>query len=140
MGADHSVRQYNHVVLFDGVCVFCNRSVDFILDHEKDETLTFAPLQSETGQEILKEFNYPADYLDSILFLENGKLLNKSGAALSIAKYLNLRWSWLAGFRFVPAFIRDAVYWVIARYRYKIFGKHDACRVPTPELRKRFLE
>ena len=139
MGADSSITDYNHLVLFDGVCVFCNSSVDFILQKEKDDTLMFTPLQSKLGIEILKQYDYPVDYQDSILFLVDGKLLNKSSAALMIAGYLKSPYSWLRFFKIVPGFIRNAVYSLIAKNRYRIFGKFDACMVPSPQLRRRFL-
>ena len=140
MGAANSVDTIDHLVLFDGVCAFCNSSVDFIIRNEKDDTLKFAPLQSKLGQDMLKLHNYPVNYLDSILFLENDRLLNKSSAALSISKYLRRPYSWFQLFEFVPPLIRNIVYWLIAKYRYNIFGKYDTCRVPSPELRQRFFE
>lgn len=140
MDSNRSIETLDKVVLFDGICMFCNTSVDFVIQNEVGEDLFFTPLQSDVGKEILRAYEYPVDYTESILFLENGQLLTKSNAGLAIAKYLEFPFNWLRVFSIVPRFIRDAFYNVIARYRYKWFGKYDACMVPTPELRKRFLE
>ena len=135
-----AIDQLDKILLYDGVCVFCNNSVDFVLEHERSADITFTPLQSEVGKQILRKFDYPEDYLGSILYLTNGKLLAKSSAALAVSKYLKAPISWLQVFWIVPKFLRDFVYDFIGRNRYKWFGQYDACRMPTPSLRKRFLE
>ena len=135
------VHQWNQasVVLFDGHCNLCNKSVQFILEREKDATVLFTSLQSETGKEILREFSYPEDYRDSVLFLENGKLYDESGAALRVAKYLKAPWSWLRIFWIVPDFLRNAIYRFIAKRRLRWFGSTDSCWIMKKEWKERFL-
>lgn len=126
------------IIFFDGVCNFCNASVNFIIDHDSARRYRFASLQSELGQKTLQENGYSTVELSTILLLRNGKLYQKSTAALEIARYLK-GWSWLYGFIFLPRFIRDAVYGLVARNRYRIFGKSESCRIPTPEERSLFI-
>ena len=127
------------VVLFDGVCNLCNRSVQFILRKERSSKLLFGALQEAYAKEVLNEHQVP-DHVDSILFLENGKLYKESTAALRIARYLKGGWPLLFYlFIWIPPFLRNGVYRFIAKRRYKWYGKKDQCMVPAPELRERFL-
>lgn len=125
------------VILFDGVCNLCNKTVQLVLKYERNSTLKFATLQSKTGKSLLK--NYDEGMItDSVLLIENGKLYQQSTAALHIAKRLNY-------FRFfyflivLPTWIRDPLYRYIARNRYKWFGKRASCMVPSPQLSERFI-
>lgn len=126
------------IIFFDGVCNFCNASVNFIIDHDSTRRYRFASLQSELGQKTLQENGYSTVELNTILLLRSGKLYQKSTAALEIARYLT-GWSWLYGFILLPRFIRDAFYGLVARNRYRIFGKSESCRIPTPEERSLFI-
>jgi len=99
----------------------------------------FASLQSNYGQELLKQFNLPIDTFNSFILFEDGKLFTRSTAAIKMFSQLT-GWKWVKVLSIVPKFIRDAVYNLIARNRYKWFGKKDECWVPTPELKARFLE
>jgi predicted DCC family thiol-disulfide oxidoreductase YuxK len=126
------------VILFDGVCNFCNASINFVMDHDATRRFRFASLQSEYGQRVLREHQRPTNDFDTILLLRDGKVFQKSTAALEIARYLR-GWSWLYVFRFVPTPLRDAVYGFVARHRYRLFGRTDACRIPTAEERALFL-
>ncbi len=126
------------IILFDGVCNLCDGFVQRIIAADKDDFFRFASLQSEAGQNLLKSYPKLPD-LKSIIYLEDGKIYTKSGAALKIASHLNGGWKLLkAGYVF-PKFIRDGVYNVIASNRYKWFGKKDQCMIPTPELKSKFL-
>jgi predicted DCC family thiol-disulfide oxidoreductase YuxK len=127
------------IVLFDGVCNLCSGSVQFILKRDKNNLFQFASLQSKPGQEYLKKFNLPADTFNSFVLVEGDNIYTRSTAALRIAKNLK-GWKWLYAFRIVPKFIRDAVYNLIAKNRYRWFGKKNECWIPTPDLRARFLE
>jgi predicted DCC family thiol-disulfide oxidoreductase YuxK len=129
------------IVLFDGVCNLCNGTVGFLIDRDPRGVLTFASLQSEPAKRLLEERGYPVPEGDpsSILFVVGPKVHAGSGAALRIAARLGLPWKLLAVLLVVPWFVRDAVYYLIAKNRYRWFGKEEACRVPTPELRARFL-
>lgn len=128
------------IVLFDGVCNLCNRSVQFIIKRDHHKQFHFASLQGKTGQQLLAQFHLPADNLNSFILIENGTLYRKSSAALRIARKLGAAWPLLYGFIIVPAFIRDAVYSLIAKNRYKWFGKTESCMIPAPGLKERFLD
>ncbi len=126
------------IVLFDGVCNFCNGAVNFIIRNDPDKKFKFAALQSEAGQELRSRFAI-GDDIDSIILVENGKAYLHSTAGLRVAKTLGGIWSLGYVFIVVPAFIRDWAYRLFARNRYKLFGRQDACMLPTPEVRERFL-
>ncbi|GIV38970.1 MAG: hypothetical protein KatS3mg033_0770 [Thermonema sp.] len=127
------------LVLFDGVCNFCNSSVNFIIRHDKKKRYLFVPLQEALGKQLLKAYHLPDDYLDSLVLLSNDKIYSHSTAALRIGEGLGGRWKALGILRLIPAPLRDVVYKLIARNRYRWFGKKDSCMIPSPEVRKRFL-
>ncbi|MFN0139101.1 MAG: thiol-disulfide oxidoreductase DCC family protein [Pyrinomonadaceae bacterium] len=126
------------IVLFDGVCNFCNGAVNFIIRHDRDNKFKFAALQSDKGVELRAKYGIGED-VDSIVVIENGRAYLHSTAALRVAKTLG--GIWLLGYAFVivPEFIRDWFYRLFAKYRYRLFGKKDVCMIPTPEVRERFL-
>lgn len=126
------------VILFDGVCNFCDVSVQFILNRDPNETFHFASLQSEAGQELLNKYHVRDD-VDSMILIENDKVYYKSSAALRISRHLRGAWKLLYVFMVVPAPIRNVVYDLIARNRYKWFGQKESCMLPPPNVRKRFL-
>ncbi|WP_430899779.1 MULTISPECIES: thiol-disulfide oxidoreductase DCC family protein [unclassified Paraflavitalea] len=128
------------IVLFDSVCNLCNSSVQFIIKHDKKGQFLFGSLQGNYGQETLRKFNLPTNEFNSFMLLEDGKLYTKSTGALRMLKHLGGAWSLLYAFIIVPKFIRDGVYNWVAKNRYKWFGKKEACWVPTPELKARFLD
>lgn len=125
------------IVLFDGVCNFCNESVNFIIERDRENYFKFAPLQSETGKKLLRE--YDLQNTDTIVLIENGMAYTRSTAALRIARRLSGAWSWLYGFIVVPPVVRDFFYKLFSKNRYRLFGKKDACMMPMPEIRERFL-
>lgn len=128
-----------YIILFDGVCNLCNSSVNFIIDRDKNDKFRFAALQSEEGREELNKIGMDDQYLDSIVLIKNGRLYKKSTAALLIAKELSGLWPILIIFRIVPNFLRNFVYDLIAKNRYSWFGKQDECRLPSPDLKAKFL-
>ncbi len=128
------------IILFDGVCNFCNGSVNFIIEHDKANYFRFAPLQSESAQELLDKFGIDKTDTDSVILIENEQAFTHSTAALKVAQKLDGFWSWFYAFIIVPKPLRDFFYKTFARYRYKLFGKQDACMMPTPEIRARFLD
>ncbi len=130
----------NPVILFDGVCNFCNLWVQFVLKREKKQLLKFATLQSESAKKLLTQYNIDSQIITSLIFIENGIAYSQSTAALRISKYLDGEWKLLYGFLIVPAFLRNGVYNLVAKNRYQWFGKKEKCWVPTPELKARFLE
>ena len=127
------------IIFFDGVCNLCTGSVQFIIKHDPKHYFRFASLQSEVGQQLLKENNLPTEDFGSFILFENGKIFTQSTAALLVTKKLNRLWPGLAAFLIVPSFIRNGVYNWIAKNRYKWFGKKEACWVPTPELNGLFV-
>jgi predicted DCC family thiol-disulfide oxidoreductase YuxK len=127
------------VILFDGVCNLCNQSVQFIIRHDRRAQFHFAALQSAFGIAQLLHFGIAPGMLNSVIVIRHGKAYQKSTAALEIAKDLSGLWPALYIFKIVPRFIRDGVYDLIAKNRYKLFGRRDECMIPTPELKSRFL-
>jgi predicted DCC family thiol-disulfide oxidoreductase YuxK len=129
----------NPIVLFDGVCNLCNRSVQLILRHDPAGRFRFASLQSPAGQEILGRLGIDPKALDSILVVEGEHWYRESDAALRVARGLSGPWKMLWALRVIPRPLRDGLYRLIARNRYRWFGKQETCWLPTPELRERFL-
>jgi predicted DCC family thiol-disulfide oxidoreductase YuxK len=127
------------IILFDGVCNFCNSSINFIIRKDDTDYFRFLTLQSEKGKAIVARHNLDPENLQTVILLENGRIYTRSTAALRIARKLKGGWKLFYAFIVVPALIRDMGYNLIAKYRYKWWGKQDACMVPTPEIRKKFL-
>jgi len=125
-------------VLFDGVCNFCNRSVNFIIEHDREGYFMFAPLQSETGLDLLRRYSVD-QAADSIVLIEDEQAFTYSTAALRIARRLDGIWKLAYVFIVLPKPLRDWLYRLLAKFRYRLFGKRDECMIPTPELRARFL-
>ncbi len=135
------IRQnHSNIILFDGVCNLCNSFVNFLLKKDRQEIFRFASLQSTFGKEILDIWNEKENADKTVFYLRNNSLYKKSDAVLHIIKDVGGAYSLLFAFIIVPRFIRDYVYTVISRNRYKWFGKINTCRVPTPEEKVRFLE
>lgn len=128
------------IILFDGVCNLCNGAVQFIIKRDGGDRFRFAALQSELGQELCRARHIDTTQIDSIILIDPGiAYYVKSDAALEIARELRgYGWMpWLLGW--IPRGVRDAVYDLVARNRYRWFGKKDQCMIPTPELQKKFL-
>ncbi len=129
------------IVLFDGVCNFCSEGVRFLAPRDPAGRLHYAALQSEAGRRLQRRFGLdPAD-LDTVVLVEGDRCHLKSGAIVRVLRRLRGAWPLLAALLWlVPSPLRDAAYVRFARNRYRWFGKSDACLVPTPELRARFLD
>ncbi len=134
------IKENNSIILFDGVCNLCNNSVHFIIKRDKKKRFLFTSLQSDAARDILLQFQLKNSEMDSIIFIENGKIYQKSDAILKIVKHLNGIWKISYGFIIIPKFIRDYVYIIIAKNRYRWFGKREVCMIPTKELQMRFLD
>jgi predicted DCC family thiol-disulfide oxidoreductase YuxK len=130
----------NHIILFDGLCNLCSGSVQFIINRDSKKYFRFASLQSSFGNYKLHKFGLSANELYSIILIKDGRYLQKSNAALEIARNLDGVWPAFYIFKIVPRFLRDWVYDGIAKNRYSWFGKKDSCMIPTPELKSRFLD
>jgi predicted DCC family thiol-disulfide oxidoreductase YuxK len=126
------------VILFDGVCNFCNSTVNFVIKKDRMNAIKFSPLQSIAGAQLKEQYGI-GDDLKSFIFIENGKAYKKSTAALHVCKYL--KGIYKIGFLgiLIPAFLRDIVYDYVAKNRYKWFGQKDTCMIPSAEIRAKFL-
>jgi predicted DCC family thiol-disulfide oxidoreductase YuxK len=127
------------IILFDGVCNFCNRSINIILDHDQDAHFQFAPSQSTAGKDILQQFGLEQNGKSSVILIDNEKVYTKTDAVIQIATHLK---GWPKLFRlikFIPKPIRDFAYDLIAKNRYALFGKRETCTIPDESNRHRFL-
>jgi predicted DCC family thiol-disulfide oxidoreductase YuxK len=127
------------LVIFDGVCNFCNWSVDFIMKRDRRNQFVFAPFQQQEAQHILEHFDLHQEPPRSTFLIEGDKLYEGSAAALRIARRLRFPWPLTWPLMLVPRFMRDWYYNLIARNRYRWWGKRDACRMPTADEHSRFL-
>lgn len=128
------------IILFDGVCHLCAWSVQFIIKRDPQSIFRFTALQSESGKRIMRQHGLDETALNSFILVEDGHAWSESNAALRVCKHLPWPWRWLPLFLLIPCVLRDPVYRFIARNRYRWFGKSEACMMPTPEMRARFLE
>lgn len=128
---------FQTILFFDGVCGLCNRSVDFLIRRDKHNRLLFAPLQGQTAKEMLPE--KAITDLNSMALLDNGHLYYKSTAVLRSVKRMGGLWSIFSAFLLIPAFLRDPIYNLVAQFRYRVFGKKESCRIPTPDERNKIL-
>jgi predicted DCC family thiol-disulfide oxidoreductase YuxK len=128
------------LLLYDGVCALCNAAVTFVLKRDRSRSTRFAPLQGETAERFFA--SHPGlGGTDSMIWIDaSGNVSTRSDAAIAIARQVGGVWSALAAIAsIVPAKLRDALYDQVARVRYRVFGRYDACPVPPPEVRTRFL-
>lgn len=141
MGADYKVEDcIDDVVLFDGHCNLCSASVDFIINRDPRAKFRFASLQSPPGKKLMSTYCAKLKGIDSVVLVQKQKIYLKSNAAIKIASKLSGFWPFLFVFWVVPAPIRDVLYDIVAKNRYRWFGKMDVCRMPSPELKERFLD
>lgn len=127
------------IVLFDGVCKFCNRMVNFAIRNDPKKKLRFAPLQSATGQRLKVQYGV-APEVNTVVLIENGKAYTYANAAIRVCRHLRWPVRMLYAYILVPPFISQAFYKWFARRRYRWFGKLDTCMIPTPGVRDRFLD
>jgi predicted DCC family thiol-disulfide oxidoreductase YuxK len=128
------------LLLYDGVCALCNAAVTFVLERDRSNSVRFAPLHGETAAPLLAAHPELAG-VDSMVWIDAaGKASTRSAAALAIARHVGGFWAILAGASsIVPAVLRDALYDLVARVRYRVFGRYDVCPLPPPVHRGRFL-
>ncbi|WP_025145824.1 thiol-disulfide oxidoreductase DCC family protein [Pedobacter jeongneungensis] len=128
------------IILFDGVCNFCNGYINYILLHDQKNKFSFAPLQSKTTLELSKEFQVNFSKLNSIVVISGNRFLTQSKAVLYILKNLDTWWSPLVNLGYlIPGLIRNQLYKIFANNRYVLFGQANSCMVPTAEVRSKFL-
>ena len=137
---DTSQDQATHpIILFDGLCAFCDGTVQLLLRLDRRERLRFAPLQSEAATELLRHYDVP-DSIDSIVVVHGDEARVESDAAIAICRLLGFPWSLAVVFKLVPRPIRDGLYRFIARHRYRLVGRREACRMPEPGQQSRVIE
>jgi predicted DCC family thiol-disulfide oxidoreductase YuxK len=127
------------VLLFDGICNLCNSTVQFAIKRDLPGRLKFASLQSHSGQAMLKKFGLPESDFDSLVFITGGNCFLRSSAVLHVLKELGGGWKLLYIFIVIPRPLRDFFYNILAKNRYKLFGRRTTCMVPSPENKQRFL-
>lgn len=134
-----------HLVLYDGVCGLCHRLLQFLLAHDRRAVFVFASLQSATGRATVERFGGNPDDLSSFVVVSNfrtdrARMVGRGRAALFVAGELGWPWKAAVLFRAVPTVILDRLYDVVARTRYRLFGRYDHCLIPRPEYRRRFID
>ncbi|HEU4496383.1 MAG TPA: thiol-disulfide oxidoreductase DCC family protein [Flavobacterium sp.] len=128
------------IILFDGICNLCDSSIQFVIKHDKKDVFRFVALQSELGQQLIKYLSVDTAKIDSIILFEPGKAYYyKAEAALKIAKQLGGIYKTIGWLSIFPKSLANLIYDYIARNRYKWYGKKEACMIPTPELKAKFL-
>lgn len=133
-------KTHPHILLFDGVCVLCNTSVQFMLKKDKKQKFRYAALQSEKAKEILRASNAPKNIPDSVIYIRRGKYYQKADAAIQISKTLGGVFKVLLIFKIFPLKLRDRIYEFIAQNRYRWFGKKDSCPMPSDSVKSLFLD
>ncbi len=127
------------ILLYDGVCGLCHRLVRWLMAHDTTSRLHYAPLQGETAARLRAiHRTIPVD-VDTVVYIEEGRVYLRSKAFLHVARHLDRPWRWLYWARWLPAALIDPLYFLVARTRYRVFGKYDACEVPSAENRERVL-
>jgi len=130
----------NHpIYVYDGECVLCSKAVRYVLKYEKEQSVRFVAIKSDLGRKIAEQNNVDPDAPHTFIYLENGDAYFLSDAVFALAKKTGGPWTLIRFFRFLPRPIRDWFYSRIANNRYNLFGKLEACYVPTPEMRDRFV-
>ncbi len=140
---DNKMKESSQVLLYDGVCGFCNWAVQLIIAQDQRRTMRFAAIQSEYGAQVVARHPWLAS-VDSMILVESPpdgaeRVAIRSTAALRVAEYLGGWWRLLAVGYALPTVLRDWLYDVFAAWRYRLFGKYDACLMPSPDIRARFL-
>ncbi len=131
--------KYN-IVLFDGHCNLCNGFIQFLIRNDKNDSLRYANLQSEMGKSLSNKFDLNTIELDSIIFISENRAYIKSKAVLNIVKLLRPSWNTINIFNYIPTSFNNFVYDLIAKNRYRLFGKSNKCWIPTDELKSKFLK
>lgn len=126
------------VLFYDGSCGFCQRSVQFVLNHERDASILFTPLQSEFAQNIIRQ-NKKLEHVDSIIFMKGNDIFIESDAAIALSLYMKIPYRYGKVVRYLPKVVRDQVYRFLAKHRHRFIRGTEACLLPTPEQRKRFI-
>lgn len=130
---------YQNLILFDGVCNFCNTAVQIVIKLDSQKIFKFAAIQSKLGQQLYHQHELDPVDIQTLMFVDGDQVLTKSDAVLAVLAKLDGGWQLLAGFRAMPQPLRDLAYTEFARQRFRLFGGRETCMVPTPEVRERFI-
>ena len=130
---------YQNLILFDGVCNFCNSAVQMVIDLDRQKIFKFAAIQSELGKQLYRQHGLDPIDIQTLMLVDGERVLTKSDAVLEVLARLDGGWQLLAGFRAMPQPLRDWAYSEFACQRFVLFGRRDTCMVPTPELQERFI-
>jgi predicted DCC family thiol-disulfide oxidoreductase YuxK len=129
----------SRVILFDGVCNYCNAMVNFVIRKDRKGEIKFAAMQSPAGRALLIQHGIDPDNLRSFVFIDGDKVYERSDGMIAVARYLPGIWKAGTALRILPRGLRNSLYDFVAKNRYKWFGKKEQCMIPTPEVRSRFL-
>jgi predicted DCC family thiol-disulfide oxidoreductase YuxK len=127
------------IVLYDGVCGLCSATVKFLIKRDHGKVLMFAPLQGETAERLRKLHPRIPEKLDTVVLIDEGRVFLRSKAFFYVSRYLTRPWRWGYHLRWMPAFLLDLGYRLIARVRYRLWGKKESCEIPAPDERARFM-
>jgi predicted DCC family thiol-disulfide oxidoreductase YuxK len=130
---------YHNLILFDGVCNFCNAAVQMVIEIDRQKVFKFAPIQSELGQQLYHQHGLDTSDIQTLMLVDEDKVWTKSDAVLEVLSRLDGGWQLLGAFKAMPQPIRDWAYSEFARQRFVLFGRRETCLIPTPELRERFM-
>jgi predicted DCC family thiol-disulfide oxidoreductase YuxK len=130
---------YQNLILFDGVCNFCNTAVQAVIEIDRHKIFKFAPIQSELGQQLYHQHGLDASDIQTLMLVDGDRVWTKSDAVLAVLSRLDGGWQLLGGFKVMPKPVRDWAYSEFARQRFVLFGRRETCMVPTAELRARFI-
>ena len=130
----------HHIIIFDGVCNFCNGAVNFIIKRDHKNVFVFTPMQSQSAQDLIEKYQVKEVGFDTFILIKNDECFYRTDAALEITKDLANFWFLFRVFKVLPRPFRDYFYRLFARNRYSLFGKTDLCMCPTPALKDKFLK
>ncbi|WP_339772433.1 DCC1-like thiol-disulfide oxidoreductase family protein [uncultured Paraglaciecola sp.] len=128
------------IIIFDGVCNFCNGAVNFIIKRDPGGVFVFTPMQSDIARSLIEKYQVPEVGVNTFLLIKDNECYMRTNAALEIAKELSGQWYLFAALKVLPVSFRDYFYKLFARNRYKLFGKREVCMMPTPDKRSRFID
>jgi predicted DCC family thiol-disulfide oxidoreductase YuxK len=130
---------YHNLILFDGVCNFCNTAVQTVIKIDRQKIFKFAAIQSKLGQQLYRQHGLDSVDIQTLMFVDGDRVLTKSDAVLAVLSRLDGGWQLLGGFSAMPQPLRDWAYTEFARQRFALFGRRKSCMIPTPEVRSRFI-
>lgn len=134
------MQNQKQLLLYDGVCNLCNGLVRFVIRWDRKRKIQFASLQSETGKSYLEKLGLPTDDLDTLVYVKTGRHFIRSRAVLEVVKDMGGFWRMFYIFIIIPRCLRDPLYRLVGHLRYRVFGKRDSCKIPSPDIQDRFLD